>query len=58
MDWWMIFLLCLLPVAAFLYAAVGHGGASSFLMILTLMGFLPEYIRPSALLLNIFVSLI
>jgi len=58
MDWWMIFLLCLLPVAAFLYAAVGHGGASSYLMILTLMGFLPEYIRPSALLLNIFVSLI
>lgn len=58
MDWWMIFLFCLLPVAAFLYASVGHGGASSYLMILTLMGFLPEDIRPSALLLNIFVSLI
>ncbi|MFD2037472.1 sulfite exporter TauE/SafE family protein [Belliella marina] len=58
MDLWTVFLFCLLPIAAFLYASVGHGGASSYLMILTLMGFLPEEIRPSALLLNIFVSLI
>ncbi|MCH7398790.1 sulfite exporter TauE/SafE family protein [Belliella sp. DSM 107340] len=58
MDLWTLVLFCLLPIAAFLYASVGHGGASSYLMILTLMGFLPEDIRPSALLLNIFVSLI
>ena len=55
---WEIFLYVLLPFAAFVYAAVGHGGASSYLMILALMGFAPQDIRPSALILNMFVSLI
>lgn len=48
----------LLPVAAFFYASVGHGGASSYLMILALTGFAPEEIRPTALTLNIIVSLV
>lgn len=54
----LLYLLILLPVAAFFYASVGHGGASSYLMILALAGFAPEEIRPTALLMNIIVSLI
>lgn len=54
----ILYLLILLPVAAFFYASVGHGGASSYLMILALAGFAPEEIRPTALLMNIMVSLI
>ncbi len=52
------FLYLLLPLFAFLYASVGHGGASSYLMVLALIGFAPEQIRPTALVLNIFVSLL
>ena len=58
MENWDYFLYLLMPFAAFMYAAVGHGGASSYLMILALMGFAPQEIRPSALILNVFVSLI
>ena len=54
----MLYLLVLMPVAAFFYASVGHGGASSYLMILVLAGFAPEEIRPTALLMNIMVSLV
>jgi len=49
-------LLVLMPAAAFLYASVGHGGASSYLMLLALFHFAPEQIRPAALVLNIVVS--
>jgi uncharacterized membrane protein YfcA len=49
-------LLVLMPAAAFLYASVGHGGASSYLMLLTFFHFAPEQIRPAALVLNIVVS--
>lgn len=52
--WMLLFLL--LPVAAFLYASVGHGGASSYLMLLALFQVDPLQIRPTALLLNMFVS--
>jgi uncharacterized membrane protein YfcA len=58
MEFWDVFLYFLMPFAAFMYASVGHGGASSYLMILALMGFAPEEIRPSALILNMFVSMI
>ncbi len=51
-----LLLLFLMPLASFLYASVGHGGASSYLMLLTLFHFAPEQIRPAALLLNIIVS--
>lgn len=54
----ILYPLLLLPVAAFFYASVGHGGASSYLMILALTGFAPEEIRPTALTLNIIVSLV
>ncbi len=56
-DAWMI-LFVLLPTVAFLYAAVGHGGASSYLMFLALFNFAPEQIRPTALMLNMVVSLL
>jgi len=46
----------LLAVVAFLYASVGHGGASGYIAVMTLLGFAPEMVRPTALLLNLFVS--
>lgn len=52
-----LILYLLLPTIAFLYASVGHGGASSYLMILALLSFAPEQIRPTALIMNMFVSL-
>jgi uncharacterized membrane protein YfcA len=48
----------LLFVVAFLYASVGHGGASGYLALMALFSLSPEIMRPSALFLNIFVSLI
>lgn len=57
MDNLPMYLFLLLPLAAFFYASVGHGGASSYLMILALAGFAPEEIRPTALLLNMVISL-
>lgn len=47
---------CLLFVVAFLYASVGHGGASGYLALMALYGFAPEVMKPTALLLNLFVS--
>ena len=43
-------------VAAFLYAAVGHGGASAYLAAMALAGLAPAEMRPIALALNILVS--
>lgn len=51
-----LFLVVLMAAVAFLYASVGHGGASSYLMLLSLFGFAPDQIRPLALLLNIMVA--
>ena len=48
-----IFLL----VVAFLYASVGHGGASGYLALMALFGVMPAFMKPTALLLNLFVSL-
>jgi uncharacterized protein len=47
----------LLFVVAFLYASVGHGGASGYLALGALFDMAKEVMRPTALLLNIFVSL-
>ncbi|TAF65668.1 MAG: sulfite exporter TauE/SafE family protein [Cytophagales bacterium] len=49
-------LYILLPLIAFIYASVGHGGASSYLFCLALAGFLPAQIRPTALILNMLVA--
>jgi len=47
----------LLFLIAFLYASVGHGGASGYLALMALFNFVPEVMKPTALLLNLFVSL-
>ncbi len=52
----MILFYTLLVIVAFLYASVGHGGASGYLALMALFGFLPEVMRPTALLLNILVA--
>ncbi len=44
--------------AAALYSAAGHGGASAYLALMALTGFAPAEMRPLALTLNLFVSLI
>lgn len=51
-----ILLFLLLPLAAFFYASVGHGGASSYLMLLAIFNFPPIQIRPTALILNMVVA--
>ncbi|MGQ0509377.1 MAG: sulfite exporter TauE/SafE family protein [Betaproteobacteria bacterium] len=43
-------------VAAFLYAAVGHGGASAYIAAMAIAGVAPAEMRPIALLLNVVVS--
>ena len=58
MEFYWIALFVILPLIGFLYASVGHGGASSYLMVLALFGFAPEEIRPTALMMNILVSLL
>lgn len=50
-----IFLLAL-PVVSFLYASVGHGGASGYLALMALFSFAPASMKPTALLLNLFVA--
>jgi uncharacterized membrane protein YfcA len=43
-------------VAAFVYASVGHGGASAYLAAMALAGIAPQEMRPVALVLNVVVS--
>lgn len=51
----LLFKLALLLVA-FLYATVGHGGASGYLAVFALASLPPGELRASALILNLFVS--
>lgn len=48
--------LAILPVVSFLYSSVGHGGASGYLALMALFSFAPESMKPTALLLNLFVA--
>lgn len=52
----MPLLLLLLPIVAFLYASVGHGGASGYLALMSAFSFPMTFMKPTALVLNIFVS--
>lgn len=52
-----LFFFILLFVVALLYASVGHGGASGYLALMALYGFSPEIMKPTALILNLFVSI-
>ena len=49
-------LLILLLIVAFLYASVGHGGASGYLALMSLFAFPITFMKPTALVLNILVS--
>lgn len=53
-----VILTALIFVAALLYSAVGHGGASGYLAAMALVGISPDVMRPTALALNILVSLV
>lgn len=46
----------LLLLVAFLYASVGHGGASGYLALMALFGVAPAVMKPTALVLNLFVA--
>lgn len=56
METVLLFYILLFIVAA-LYASVGHGGASGYLALMALFSIAPAVMKPTALLLNLFVSL-
>lgn len=53
-----ILFLVLLFIVAFLYASVGHGGASGYLALMAIFQMSQDIMKPTALLLNLFVSLV
>jgi len=53
MEWFYIILF----LVAFLYSSVGHGGASGYLALMALYGVAPQEMKPTALVLNLFVSM-
>ena len=46
----------LLPIVAFFYASVGHGGASGYLALMAIWAFPVSVMKPTALALNLFVA--
>jgi uncharacterized protein len=53
-----VILAALFFAAALLYSSVGHAGASAYLAAMALVGLAPETMRPTALVLNLFVATI
>lgn len=51
-----VWLLAFIAIAALLYSAVGHGGASGYLAAMALFGLAPASMKPAALIMNIFVA--
>ena len=51
-------ILLLFSVVAFLYASVGHGGASGYIALMAIFAFPQSEIKSNALFLNLFVSFI
>ena len=51
-----LLLLFCFALVAFLYASVGHGGASGYLAVMALLGYAQQFAKPDALVLNIAVS--
>ena len=43
-------------IVALLYSSVGHGGASGYIAVMSLLSLAPEAVRPTALALNILVA--
>ncbi len=54
-DFFLVFLI-FLPIIAFMFATVGHGGASGYLALMALFCFEPAVMKPTALLLNLDVA--
>jgi uncharacterized membrane protein YfcA len=52
----IVFFSAVLAVVAFMYASVGHGGASGYLAMMALVGVPLMVMKPTALILNIFVA--
>jgi uncharacterized membrane protein YfcA len=52
----IVLFYALLFIVAGLYASVGHGGASGYLALMAIFAFSPAVMKPTALLLNLFVS--
>ena len=46
----------LIPIVAFLYSSVGHGGASGYLALMAIFSFPSDMMKQTALLLNLFVA--
>ena len=46
----------LIPIVAFLYSSVGHGGASGYLALMAVFSFPSDIMKQTALLLNLFVA--
>lgn len=51
-------LLVLIGIAAILYSSVGHGGASGYIAVMALYGLPGEVMKPAALVMNVFVTLV
>ena len=56
MDAEVLLLAALFLAAAALYASVGHAGASAYLAAMAIVGLAPDVMRPTALVLNLFVA--
>ena len=56
-EYSIVFFISLFIIAA-MYSSVGHGGASGYLALLVIYGCSPTVMKPTALLLNVLVSLI
>lgn len=54
----MVLFCLLLFLVACMYASVGHGGASGYLALMAIFSMSPEVMKPTALLLNLFVSMV
>jgi len=52
---WLLFFIA---IAAILYSSVGHGGASGYLAAMALFGLEPALMKPAALTMNIFVTVL
>jgi uncharacterized membrane protein YfcA len=53
-----VYFLSSIVVAAILYSSVGHGGASGYLAVMALFGLEPALMKPAALTMNIFVTVL
>ena len=53
-----VLFLSSIAAAAVLYSSVGHGGASGYLAVMALYGLDPAIMKPAALTMNIFVTLL